>query len=219
MWSKTLMTTAVLALCLTLGAQAQDTAAAAERPQNADHPEHHVPQYEAPPALARFVALDGEWNCTVTEPDGKVRQSTVRYDVTAGGSTVVETLFVGEPHEMVSMYHMDGDKLVMVHYCVMANQPHFVQQASEDTNTIALVCDGGANIPNENVPHMHEATYSFRDDGSVVSHWTFYAEGQPGGTVKLELTRAEGHDDHAGHDEHASHDHHEKHDHGGKHDG
>src|SRR5579863_7305270 len=55
----------------------------------------------------------------------------VDYKLTAGGSTLQETLVPGTPHEMVTMYHDENGKLTMTHYCMMGNTPHMaVSKAS-----------------------------------------------------------------------------------------
>ena len=63
----------------------------------------------APAAFERFKALAGEW---VSAEDGEMAKRgdlVARYAVTAGGSAVVETIFPGQAHEMVTVYHADGD--------------------------------------------------------------------------------------------------------------
>ena len=45
------------------------------------------------------------------------------YRVTAAGSAVMEVLFPGTDHEMVTVYHQDGDDLILTHYCAAGNQP------------------------------------------------------------------------------------------------
>ncbi|HSB61114.1 MAG TPA: hypothetical protein VLI67_05305, partial [Vicinamibacteria bacterium] len=71
----------------------------------------------------RFKALAGEW---VAAEDGEMARKgdlVARYAVTAAGSAVVETIFPGTSHEMVTVYHADGPDLVLTHYCVEGNQP------------------------------------------------------------------------------------------------
>ena len=48
---------------------------------------------------------------------GGRRQDEVEYRVTASGTMVIETMFAGEPHEMINMYTVDGDSLIATHYC------------------------------------------------------------------------------------------------------
>src|SRR5258706_16398214 len=73
----------------------------------------------------RIKSLAGDW--TGTPPaEMKGAPMDVRYRVTAGGNAVEETIMPGSDHEMVTMYHLDGDKLELTHYCVIGNQPHMI---------------------------------------------------------------------------------------------
>ena len=72
--------------------------------------------------LERLKALAGTW--VAADKDGKPTDQVVSViKVTAAGSAVQETLFPGQPHEMVSIYHLDKGDLVMTHYCALGNQP------------------------------------------------------------------------------------------------
>ena len=62
----------------------------------------------------------GEWEGETTGGE----KGRVIYRLTGAGSALMETLAPGTPHEMVSMYHMNGPDLVMTHYCAAGNQPH-----------------------------------------------------------------------------------------------
>ena len=74
------------------------------------------------PGLERLKKLAGTW--VEADKDGKPTDKVVSVvKVTAGGSAVHETLFPGQPMEMVSVYHLDRADLVMTHYCVLGNQP------------------------------------------------------------------------------------------------
>src|SRR6267143_4219007 len=102
----------------------------------------------ARPALAafeRFKALAGDW---VAAEDGEMARKgdlVARYAVTAGGSAVVETIFPGQAHEMVTVYYADGPDLVLTHYCMEGNQPRMrAKQPSGPRFDFAY--DGGTNI-------------------------------------------------------------------------
>src|SRR4051794_20746253 len=74
------------------------------------------------PGLERMKKLAGTW--VAADKDGKPTDQVVSvYKVTAAGSAVHETLFPGQAHEMISIYHRDGTDLVMTHYCALGNQP------------------------------------------------------------------------------------------------
>src|SRR5688572_4688296 len=72
--------------------------------------------------LDKLKALEGEW-IDVDGVFGKKGAVAVTYRVTAGGKTVVETFPINTPGEMVTVYHMDGNDLVLTHYCSGGNQP------------------------------------------------------------------------------------------------
>src|SRR5262245_19588365 len=72
-------------------------------------------------AFEKFKQLAGEWQGTGDGAHGK--DMRVKYQVTSGGSAVVETVFPGTDHEMVTVIHPDGDDLLLTHYCLLGNQP------------------------------------------------------------------------------------------------
>src|SRR5258707_8047978 len=65
--------------------------------------------------LEKMKKLAGTW--LVAGKDGKATDEVASIiKVTAGGSVVHETLFPGQPHEMVSIYTANGPDLIMTHY-------------------------------------------------------------------------------------------------------
>jgi hypothetical protein len=117
---------------------------------------------------------------------------TVVYRVVGGGSSLQEQLFPGEPHEMVTMYHLDGDQLVMTHYCAAGNQPTMRAAPANDPATIRFEFVSLSNGDPSTSMHMHEATFTFGDDGHLRSTWTGWEGGKPGGhSVAMDLVRAQ----------------------------
>jgi hypothetical protein len=82
-----------------------------------------------PPAFDRFRALAGEWVAAEDSEMVKKGDLVARYEVTSGGSAVIETVFPGTPHEMVTVYHADGEDVVLTHYC-LGNQPRMRARGS-----------------------------------------------------------------------------------------
>ena len=120
----------------------------------------------------------GEWSAEEARR-GHAPRHDQRTGLTSGGSALVETLFPGSDHEMLSVYHMDGDALVMTHYCMLQNAPQMRAQASSDPDTIAFECEGGASIEDCREPHMHEGKFELVDRDTVLSAWTMYDQGEP----------------------------------------
>jgi hypothetical protein len=155
-------------------------------------PAHSVSSAAARPApagFARLTALAGEW---VAAEDGemgvKEGDLVARYAVTAGGSAVVETVFPGSPHEMVTVYHTDGPDLVLTHYCVEGNQPRMRAKNGRD-GRFEFAYDGGTNIDAGHDRHMHSATLDLVGADEIRSEWTELAEGKPVMVVKSHLVR------------------------------
>ena len=93
----------------------------------------------------------------------------VSYKVSANGSVVMETLFSGTPHEMITMYHLAGNDLVATHYCAGANQPHFKLDTEKSTpNELVMAFDGGTNIDMDKGAFMHGGKIAFAPDGGIV---------------------------------------------------
>src|SRR3954452_7586493 len=97
------------------------------------------------PGLERLKKLAGTW--VAADPRGKPTDQVVSViKVTAGGSAVHETLFPGQPHEMMSVYHCDGPDLVMTHFCMLGNQPHMKADPKSPANQICFKFAGGSNL-------------------------------------------------------------------------
>src|ERR1051325_5418396 len=66
--------------------------------------------------LDTLKSLAGTWE--MTTPDGK--KLVTEFQVTANGSAVREIMFPGAgDHEMTNMYSLDGDSMLVTHYCAM----------------------------------------------------------------------------------------------------
>lgn len=133
--------------------------------------------------LDRFKALAGEW----TQVGDDKKTTMLSYRVTAGGSAVIETVFPGQAHEMVTVYHMDGETLMLTHYCAAGNQPRMkAVKITEDQVTFDFI--GGTNMKPTDM-HMHAAEFTFKDKDHFVSKWTHFDGGKATGDVVMNMTR------------------------------
>ena len=130
------------------------------------------------PGLERLKKLAGTW--VAADKDGKPTDQVVSViRVTAAGSAVQETLFPGQPHEMVSVYHRDGADLVMTHYCCLGNQPRMKADPNSPPNQIRFLFAGGTNLDPAKDMHMHEGTLTFIDDDHIEFSGVAWANGKP----------------------------------------
>jgi hypothetical protein len=116
--------------------------------------------------LEKMKRLVGTW--LATDKDGKPTDQVASIiKVTAGGSAVHETLFPGQPLEMVSIYTADGHDLVMTHYCVLGNQPRMKADPKSPANQIRFEFAGGSNLDPKKDKHMHAATLTIVDNDHI----------------------------------------------------
>jgi hypothetical protein len=142
------------------------------------------------PSLERIKKLAGTW--VEADKNGKPTDKVVSViKVTAGGSAVQETLFPGTPQEMVSVYHRDGNDLVMTHYCMLGNQPRLKADPKAPANQIHFKFAGGTNLDPAKDMHMHEGTVTFIDDDHIEVSGVAWANGKPleDHCVKMTLVR------------------------------
>jgi hypothetical protein len=114
----------------------------------------------------------------------------VYYRVMSAGSAVAEYLGPGTPHEMVSIYHLDGDDLMMTHYCSMGNQPRLVAKSGPAEGPIVFEFKDVTNLRSPGEAHIHDLVLTFRDADHVVAQWKAYNNGKPSEEqATFELTR------------------------------
>lgn len=162
-----LMTCGLMALTLAAAGRGGDTPT---KPATATHP-----------GLERLKKMAGTW--VEADKDGKPTDKVVSViKLTAGGSTVQETHFPGEPMEMLSVYHLDKGELLMTHYCVLGNQPRMKLAPTTAPNTMKWVFAGGTNLDPAKDAHMHGATVTFLDDDHVQIEGEAWEGGKPSAT-------------------------------------
>lgn len=143
---------------------------------------------QAQGAFEKLKSLAGTWQGTGSEGDQSM-PAEVRYRVTGGGSAVVETMFPDTPHEMVSVYHMDGDALVMTHYCAAGNQPKFKLGHSTSASELKFDFAGGTNVDAKKGFHIHSGAIRPVEKDVLEEEWTAWSDGKPASVKKLRLTR------------------------------
>lgn len=124
----------------------------------------------------RFQSLEGTWDGRSTK--GWVE--TLRYRSIGAGSTVLETSLDAHPgEEMATAFYLDGDRLLLTHYCVAKNQPRLEATAFADGGrTVVFTFKDGANIPTRDRGHMDRAVFTFEAPDRVRSRWTWYEDGK-----------------------------------------
>jgi hypothetical protein len=120
--------------------------------------------------FAKLKTLEGSWAGKTSE--GKAVQTA--YRVTSNGSALMGEIHSDE--DMISMIHMDNDRLLMTHYCGVGNQPRMSASASPDGNTITFHYIDATNLLNAPIGHMQQMTLHFIDADHYTETWEFAAK-------------------------------------------
>lgn len=138
-------------------------------------------------AFERFKKLEGSWKGRST----KGWEEEISYRTIAQGTVVVGTSFNAHPNEtMMTMIHLDGERLMLTHYCVAKNQPRLVATSyTDDGKTITFTFLDGTNMPSRDRGHMDKVVFRFIDDNHVAARWTWYQDGKESWMEEISLER------------------------------
>jgi len=136
--------------------------------------------YDDKSAFEYIKTLAGNWERSgVSGHEHGSNSSVVSFKVTAAGSAVMETYNAGQRNEMISVYHMDGNTLLMTHYCALKNAPMMKFEKSEKPGEIKLGFFGGTNFDPKVDAHAHEATIEVKDHDTFEVSSVGYTGGKP----------------------------------------
>ena len=152
---------------------------------------------DAASAFETLKGLEGTWVGTAT-PQGMEEEAAAEevqgelkhvIQVSANGTVVMETMRPGTDHEMINMYTIDGDDLLLTHYCAGGNQPRMKLDLANATATeLSFEFAGGSNLDPETDPHIHAARLVI-DGNKMESNWMGYQGGEHAGTMTFNLER------------------------------
>ncbi len=127
-----------------------------------------------PAAFARLKTLVGEW-----EADTQMGKVRVSYELIAGGTSLVERESSDKMPAMLTVYYLDGDRLLLTHYCMAGNQPRMQARAfNAETGEVDFQFLDATNLSSPGAGHMHNVRFHLADNGHFSSEWEFYENGQ-----------------------------------------
>ena len=89
---------------------------------------------------------------------------------------------------MLSLFYVDGERLLMTHFCPSGNQPRMQASLSPDLRTISFDFLDATNLPSPQAGHMHHAPYIFSDADHYSQEWTWKQDGKST-TFRSEMQR------------------------------
>ncbi len=149
--------------------------------------------YDAASAFEFLKTLTGEWERSGGDHEHGGSSRSVTFKVTAAGSSVMETIFPGDPSEMITIYHMDGDDLLLTHYCALHNAPIMKFEKSKKPGEIKFAFHGGTNFDPKVDMHVHEGVMRIKNPNTFESSFVTFsdgkADGNPSGIMKRKQSK------------------------------
>lgn len=124
-------------------------------------------------AFERLISLVGEWEGTANGASVKAT-----YTLVSGGTALMERLQPSNEAEMLTLYTLDGDHLLVTHYCSSGNQPQMKTAAISDLNgvlTFKVYQVTGLKSVDEG--HMTALTLTMPDKDHFTQEWTYKEKG------------------------------------------
>jgi hypothetical protein len=162
-------------------------AVAADKPGHSEHKPSANKQVDS--AFERFKGLAGDWEFASEKVEARKGRVAARFHLTAGGSALVETIFPGEGMEMVTVYHRNGEELMLTHYCHLGNQPRMRTNGVDDHGEVVFHFAGAGDLDLAKETHMHNARIRFVDPNHLHTEWELYRDGKAAEVHKLDLVR------------------------------
>jgi hypothetical protein len=126
-------------------------------------------QSSAQRSFDQMKSLAGSWEASL---DGKAMHVSLR--VTSMGNALMhEMTEAGKPDDPITMFSLDGDRLLLTHYCDAGNQPRMVATVSPDGKIITFNFLEATNLLNSQMGHMQRVTFKFIDSDHHTERWEF----------------------------------------------
>jgi anion-transporting ArsA/GET3 family ATPase len=126
-------------------------------------------------AFQKLQSLAGNWEGQ--DEQGKRVKST--FEPIVSDTAVMETLTMPEMHEMLTLYSVDIDSIVLMHYCPANNQPRMrAAPSSIAIKELVFSFQGAGNLPNLALGHEHKLVIQFENQDHITEHWTWRRDGK-----------------------------------------
>jgi len=149
-------------------------------------------QSDVQKSFDKLKTLAGSWEGRVTtlppqaDVEGKLMQVSLR--VTSMGNAIVhEATITGRPDDPITMLYLDGDRLLLTHYCDAGNRPRMVGTMSPEGKTVEFEFLDVAG--STQYGHMHHAVFTFLDANHHIEDWTYMEPGDKPVHAHFDLQR------------------------------
>lgn len=134
-------------------------------------------QVPANAGFEKLKTLIGQWEATTRSGT----HGTVKYELVSDGSALLERIG-GDEHaamDMVTVYHRDGARLLMTHYCSAGNQPRMrAEPVAGEVKKLEFRFLDVTNLASPHAGHMHGLVVRFEDADHFSQEWRWLDHGK-----------------------------------------
>jgi len=156
-------------------------------------------QSDAQKAFTQLKTLAGTWRGPITadppQGDWDKKPISLSMRVTSRGNLLVhEMKEPGTPDDPskddpITTIYLDGDRLLLTHYCDAGNRPRMAARVSPDGKTIEF--DFLDVAGSTQYGHMHHAVFTIIDANHHTEEWTFVLKGDKQIHARMDLQRVQ----------------------------
>lgn len=134
-----------------------------------------VPAYgdggEVAKLFERLKSLEGKWR--IAEPE---RSTKVQFEVIANGSALVERWDMSPTRSSMTVYSLDGDRLLVTHYCPQGNAPRLAYKEIRGNGVYHFQFQDGLNLQKDGA-HQHAFWMRFDSENQFTRSETYIKNG------------------------------------------
>ena len=119
-------------------------------------------------AYEQLKSLVGTWKSTNPK-----NPTSIEVKLIANESALVETWTMSPTRQSMTVYTLDGDRLLATHYCPQGNAPRLAFTNTDDTGAHHFMFLDGTNLQNPKSSHVHALMIRAEPNGTVTRTETY----------------------------------------------
>src|ERR1700687_4602727 len=151
-----------------------------------------APKSDAQKSFDQLKTLAGSWEGRVATfpPQAEIESKDMQVTLgttSMGNALLHEMTGAGRPDDPITMLYLDGDRLLLTHYCDAGNRPRMAGKMSSDGKTVEFEFLDVAG--STQYGHMHHAVFTAIDANHHTEEWTYMESGNKPVHAHFDLQR------------------------------